>query len=146
MNEEALKNSFSKVKEDIQALSEEIKTLKSIISQQNELISKISTKLISFQEELKSLKKESSTGNEGVNQSINHLINQSINHLNTNQSQNSPIWAENAKNNEIKPQKSPENSSFFNEKQPNQSINQSITNQSFNHLINQQPPKTQLKQ
>src|SRR3989344_3828901 len=83
--ENNLKNSFSKVKEHISHLESEIQSIKNLINQQNLLIQQISARIEDFkhfnQDSTRNPAKtpilESSTGKNGVNQSINHPL---INH------------------------------------------------------------------
>jgi len=77
--EQNVKLSFSKVKEDIFHLKNQLKDLENQQKIQKEETDKILPKLNEIFKVLEDLKSKVSTGNEGVNQSINHLINQSIN-------------------------------------------------------------------
>jgi len=80
--ENNIKSSFFKVKEHVLALENEIFGLKEVILKQNEVIKQLSEHLIDLSNQLENHKKSQnqpiSIGNEGVNQSINHLINQSL--------------------------------------------------------------------
>lgn len=80
--ENNIKLSFSKAKEHILALETEIFSLKEVIFKQNEVLKQLSDRFLDISNQLQNLKSSQnqpiSTGSEGVNQSINHLINQSI--------------------------------------------------------------------
>ena len=123
--EQNIKASFSKVKQDIQLVSNELIGLRQEVSEYKLKIQEISSKLTELTELLHNQKKEVSIGNEGVNQSINHLINQSINHQSFNQSINH------------QEPETPQKEQFNEEKGVNQSFNQSINQSPINHLINQ---------
>lgn len=73
---------FFSIKENILALDSEISALKSLILKQNEVIKELSERIVVLSSKIEELEKSPnqpiSTGNEGVNQSINHLINQSL--------------------------------------------------------------------
>jgi len=123
--EQNLKNSFSKVKQDINSLQTRIDEVSQELAQQKQKIEEVIARLDELLKASKSTKIESSIGNEGVNQSINHLINQSINQQSFNQSnrQETPL--------------KPKESIFIGNEGVNQSFNQSINQQSFNQSINQ---------
>ncbi len=118
--EQNVRQAFLKVKEDIQVLknSQEKQTQenKQICEKLNEILEKIK----GLETKTKITKSDSSIGNEGANQSINHPINQSINHQSSNHEELTEIASNSVK-------------TYFNEEnKPNQSSNQSITNQSIN--------------
>ena len=120
-----LKIAFYKVKQDITYLSEELNILKDKLKEQKNEIKDLINEIKSLNTTILDLKNNISTGNNGVNQSINHLINQSI----INQSDNHLNMPEMPINTD-KPQNK-------GREEANQSFNQSINQQSTNHLINQ---------
>ncbi|MBS3174683.1 hypothetical protein J4440_02275 [Candidatus Woesearchaeota archaeon] len=119
LNEENIKQSFSKVKEDMSLLSKEVKLQKEVITIQNEAIKRLSQSIsdlsLRINKILKNLEPKTPEN------PPNHLINQSFNHLITNQSPN--------QQNSLKEPIKPNNEV---------SIGNNGVNQSFNHLINQQ--------
>lgn len=76
------KHQILTIKNNLLALDNEILALKEVILRQNKVILQLSEEILKVSSELKDSKKSPiqpiSTGNEGVNQSINHLINQSL--------------------------------------------------------------------
>ncbi|MBS3152517.1 hypothetical protein J4230_03855 [Candidatus Woesearchaeota archaeon] len=121
MPEDQIKLAFSKVKQDIQTIFDELLNIKKELSENKENVKEILLRLESIKDGKKKQKEGISTGNDGANQSINHLINQSI----TNQSFNQSIHPINANYEGIK--------QFDPEKGANHLINQSLINQSINH-------------
>src|SRR3989338_377511 len=125
--ENNLKNSFSKVKEHISHLESEIQSIKNLINQQNLLIQQISARIEDFkhfnQDSTRNPAKtpilESSTGKNGVNQSINQ---QAINQSTSNQA--------------LKHTSETPNNTFLDQSSTIRQDNQSITNQS---PVNQSP-------
>jgi hypothetical protein len=93
LNEEKIKNSFKNIKKDMDLILNELNSFKDLLKGQNEKILSLNKELrsqISLNNQNKSDFKainESSTGNKGVNQSINQSFNQS----NPNQSFNHEI-------------------------------------------------------
>ena len=118
--ENNLKNSFSKVKEHISHLESEIQSIKNLINQQNLLIQQISARIEDFkhfnQDSTRNPAKtpilESSTGKNGVNQSINQ---QAINQSTSNQA--------------LKHTSETPNNTFLDQSSTIRPDNQSITNQ-----------------
>ncbi len=136
MIEQNLKSAFSKVKQDIHLLSENLKGvegLKAELKTQQEIIKDLSLQIKELQKSIDSIKTKSSIGNEGVNQSINHLINQSS----TNQSINQDLEDLSQNNSEISQNRG--------NKEVNQSFNQSIKHQSINQTpqLNEKIPNNQ---
>ena len=125
MIEDQIKTAFSKVKQEMQLISNEIKELKNEITESKLIINDILNRLNSLEKTTKEQKINSSTGNDRANQSINHLINQSITNQSINQS-NIPI---NAKYEGFR--------QTSEKKGVDHLINQSPINQSFDQSINQ---------
>jgi len=122
---ENIKQSFSKVKEDISNLQEELGLQKEILVKQTDILKELKKRFNDLAVEIKSLKDailDSSNGKSMVNQSFNHLINQSINQSIANQSINQSILDNSS------------NKGVIGTEEVNHLINQSIINQS---LINQ---------
>ena len=122
---DSIKLSFSKVKDDITRLDDELKLQREVLSKQNDILRLLNNKLSDIIEKIDEIEKKiPKNGSENTsNQSINHLIN----HLITNQSLNheealkEPI---NTKN-EL-------------------SIGNDGVNQSFNQIINHQSDKNRV--
>src|SRR3989338_3970345 len=86
MPEDQIKLAFSKVKQDIQTIFDELLNIKKELSENKENVKEILLRLESIKDGKKKQKEGISTGNDGANQSINHLINQSITNQSINQS------------------------------------------------------------
>ena len=130
MADDPIKIAFSRVKEDILSIKNQLKELENSLKIQKEETNEILPKINEVSRLLEELKSKVSIGNEGVNQSINHLINQSINHQSINQSINNE-----------KQLKMPLKGNIIQFEDtditPEKGSNQSPINQSINHLINQ---------
>src|SRR3989344_679011 len=135
--ESSIKNAFSKVKEDINQISEEFSSLKALLVAQKDEINNLKAKLNLLEKTINDLKNHISTGNDGVNQSINHLINQSINQSSDEKTPNSSKWLKNEDKRPYDDNNDHLDHPLFHEKILNQSINQSPNNQSFNQSLNQ---------
>jgi len=74
MREEELRKAFSKIREEIESLEGQFSTLKEALTIQNNVLAELVKKFALLDEKLEKNKKFFvSSGNEGVNQSINHL-------------------------------------------------------------------------
>src|SRR3989344_2680533 len=77
---DSVKNSFSKVKDDICRLDDELRLQREVLSKQNDILRLLNNKLSSIIEKIdeiekKKAKKDVSIRNDGVNQSFNQIIN-----------------------------------------------------------------------
>ncbi len=122
--EQNIKASFSKVKEDIQNLSETLEEIKGVLKKQDTQIESLFGEIKALKENYITPYTQSSIGGKGADKSINQLINQSINHQSINQAD--PVI------NTIKDLYSPKGGN----QKINQSINQSPINQSTDQSIN----------
>ena len=74
----AVISSFSNAKTHISSLENQVESLKSVLLRQNEVIRQLTERILALSEPSKNHFFYSSTGNDGVKQSINQSINQSI--------------------------------------------------------------------
>ncbi|HIH25493.1 hypothetical protein J4476_00100 [Candidatus Woesearchaeota archaeon] len=122
---DSVKNSFSKVKDDICRLDDELRLQREVLSKQNDILRLLNNKLSSIIEKIDEIEKKmpkiesENMSNQSINQLINHLITyQSLNH-------------EEASNEPIKAKK-------------DVSIRNDGVNQSFNQIINHQSDKNEV--
>ena len=122
---DSVKNSFSKVKDDICRLDDELRLQREVLSKQNDILRLLNNKLSSIIEKIDEIEKKmpkiesENMSNQSIDQLINHLITyQSLNH-------------EEASNEPIKAKK-------------DVSIRNDGVNQSFNQIINHQSDKNEV--